>query len=207
MIEDTLEYKAQTRLLADAGQLFAERGWVPATAGNFSARLNDHQIVITVSGRHKGKLDENGFMVVDLDGNILSPGRKPSAETFLHIVMYRRDPAIGAVLHTHSVNATVLSRLFPAGLTLDEYEVLKAFPAITTHETSLDVPVFENTQDMPQLAAQVDDYMNRHPELSGYLIGSHGLYTWGRTVEAAVQHIEAFEFLFECEILSRRLLS
>jgi methylthioribulose-1-phosphate dehydratase len=205
MIEDTLEYKAQVRLLADAGRLFAQRGWVPATAGNFSARLNDRQIVITVSGRHKGHLDDSGFMVVDLEGNILSPGKKPSAETFLHIVMYRRDPGIGAVLHTHSVNATVLSRLFPNGLTLDDYEVLKAFPAINTHETSLPVPVFANTQDIPQLAAQVDDYMNRHPQLSGYLIGSHGLYTWGRSVEAAAQHIEAFEFLFECEILSRRL--
>ncbi|AHE97625.1 methylthioribulose-1-phosphate dehydratase [Thioalkalivibrio paradoxus ARh 1] len=205
MIEDSLEYKAQVRLLADAGRLFAQRGWVPATAGNFSARLNEEQIVITVSGRHKGHLDDSGFMVVDLEGNILSPGKTPSAETFLHIIMYRRDPSIGAVLHTHSANATVLSRLLPYGLTLSDYVVLKAFPAITSDETSLHVPVFPNTHDVPQLAAQVDDHMNRHPGVSGYLVSGHGLYTWGRSVEAAVQHVEAFEFLFECEILSRRL--
>jgi len=205
MIEETLQYKAQVRLLAEAGRLLAQRGWVPATAGNFSARLNENQIVITASGRSKGNLDNDGFLIVDLDGNILSQGRTPSAETFLHIIMYRRDPNLGAMLHTHSVNATVLSRLFPHGLTLAGYEVLKTFPQMRSPDAELPLPVFPNLADVPQLAAQVDVFLGQQPQTAGYLISGHGLYTWGNSVEAAIRHVEAFEFLFECEILAQTL--
>jgi methylthioribulose-1-phosphate dehydratase len=105
------EFRAKAHALIRAGRFCFERGWVPATSGNFSARLADQRIAITVSGRHKGVLDEDGIMVVDLDGRPLSEGKRPSAETWLHVSLYRRDPAVGAVLHTHSVNATVLDAL------------------------------------------------------------------------------------------------
>jgi methylthioribulose-1-phosphate dehydratase len=199
-------FKARAAELIAAGRFFFERGWVPATAGNFSARLDAQHMAVTVSGRHKGALAEDGLMVVDLEGNVISQDKRPSAETFLHIIMYRRSPEIGAVLHTHSVNATVLSRLLPDGVILQDYEVLKALPGIETHETMLKVPVFANDQDIRQLAARVDDMMNRDPGIAGYLIEGHGLYTWGRDVMEARRHMEAFEFLFECEMAMRRLM-
>jgi methylthioribulose-1-phosphate dehydratase len=191
--------------LIRAGRFFFERGWVPATAGNFSARLDASRVVITVSGRHKGELDPNGLMVVDLDGRVLSEGKRPSAETPLHLLLYRRSPELGAVLHTHSLNATLLSRLVREELVLEGYEVLKALPGISTHEARVVVPIFPNDQDVPRLAARVQAYMAEHPGLPGYLIAGHGLYTWGKSVEDARRHIEAFEFLFECEIEMRRL--
>lgn len=205
MNEEDPIFKARAAELTAAGRFFFERGWVPATAGNFSARLDARHMAVTVSGRHKGQLTEDGLLVVDLDGNVISEGKRPSAETFLHIIMYRRSPEIGAVLHTHSVNATVLSRISPDGLMLEDYEVLKALPGIDTHQTRLKVPVFANDQDIRQLAARVDDVMNRDPGIAGYLIEGHGLYTWGRDVAAARRHMEAFEFLFECEMTMRRL--
>jgi methylthioribulose-1-phosphate dehydratase len=196
---------ALTDELIRAGRLFFERGWVPATAGNFSARLDERQLIITASGRHKGELDADGFLLVGLDGEILSPGRKPSAETGLHLQLYRRDSAIGAVLHTHSLPATLLSRLSPGGVVLEGYEVLKALPGVATHEVRLEVPVFPNDQDIPRLAARVEAYMREHSGLHGYLIEGHGFYTWGNTVADARRHMEAFEFLFECELEMRRL--
>lgn len=196
---------ALTDELIRAGRFFFERGWVPATAGNFSARLDEHQLVVTASGRHKGELDGDGFLLVGLDGEVLSPGRKPSAETGLHLQLYRREPSIGSVLHTHSLPATLLSRLSPGGVVLEGYEVLKALPGIGTHETRLEVPVFPNDQDIPRLAARVEAYMREHPGIHGYLIEGHGFYTWGRTVADARRHMEAFEFLFECELEMRRL--
>jgi methylthioribulose-1-phosphate dehydratase len=201
----TEDLGARTGELIHAGRLFFERGWVPATAGNFSARLDERHLVITASGRHKGELDADGFLVVGLEGEVLSPGRKPSAETALHLQLYRREPSLGSVLHTHSRNATLLSRLSPGGVVLEGYEVLKALSGVETHETRLEVPVFPNDQDIPRLAARVEEYMREHPGLHGYLIEGHGLYTWGRTVAEARRHVEAFEFLFECELEMRRL--
>jgi methylthioribulose-1-phosphate dehydratase len=191
--------------LIRAGRFFFERGWVPATAGNFSARLDATRMVITVSGRHKGELDQNGLMVVDLAGRVLSEGKRPSAETPLHLQLYRSNSELGAVLHTHSLNATLLSRLEREELVLEGYEVLKALPGVNTHETRVVVPIFPNDQDVPRLAARVQAYMAGHPGLRGYLIAGHGFYTWGGSVEDARRHIEAFEFLFECELEMRRL--
>ncbi|MFY0526644.1 methylthioribulose 1-phosphate dehydratase [Archangium gephyra] len=201
----TEDLEARTEELIRAGRLFFERGWVPATAGNFSARLDERHLVITASGRHKGELDAEGFLAMGLEGEVLSPGRKPSAETALHLQLYRREASIGSVLHTHSRTATLLSKLSPGGVVLEGYEVLKALPGVETHEVSLTVPVFPNDQDIPRLAGRVEAYMREHPGLQGYLIEGHGLYTWGRTVADARRHIEAFEFLFECELELRRL--
>lgn len=191
--------------LIRAGRFFFERGWVPATAGNFSARLDAQRLVITASGLHKGELDVDSFLVVNLQGEVLTPGRKPSAETALHLQLYRRAPSVGAVLHTHSKAATLLSRLSPDGVVLEDYEVLKAFPGVDTHKTRIVIPVFPNDQDVPRLAARVEEYMREHPGVHGYLIAGHGLYAWGRSVADARRQVEAFEFLLECELELRRL--
>ncbi|NJN46982.1 MAG: methylthioribulose 1-phosphate dehydratase [Candidatus Competibacteraceae bacterium] len=197
------DFSHQAQQLIQAGRFFFERGWVPATSGNFSTRLQDGRIAITVSGRHKGLLEEADIMLVDSRGQSLD-GKRPSAETPLHTVLYRRDPAINAVLHTHSVNATVLSRLGGTELRLQDYEVLKAFPDIDSHECKVVVPIFPNDQNIDRLADQVAAYWDEHP-LQGYLIAGHGFYTWGNSVGDARRHIEAFEFLFDCELLMRRL--
>lgn len=183
--------------LIAAGQFFHARGWVPATSSNFSARLGAEEMLITSSGQHKGWLDEQGFLRADLHGNALDVGKRPSAETGLHTVMYRRDPALGCVLHTHSVNATVLSMRLEQ-VVFEGYEVQKAFPGVTTHESRVVIPVFPNSQDIPALAAVVDAYLDANPQTVGYLIRGHGLYTWGATVADTQRHIEALEFLFEC---------
>ncbi|MBK1672024.1 methylthioribulose-1-phosphate dehydratase [Ectothiorhodospira shaposhnikovii] len=206
-MEETHEhFEARAAQLISAGSFFYHRGWMPATAGNLSARLDDHRMVITESGRNKGELGHDGLMMVDLDGNVLSPGKQPSAETFLHIILYRRSPRIGAVIHTHSVSATVLSRIVEGTeLTLTDCEVLRTLPGIACRDASITLPIFGNDQDIPQLAAQVDDHMNRHPDTPGYLIEGHGFYAWGRDVAEARHHVEAFEFLFDCELQLRSL--
>lgn len=186
--------------LIDAGRFCYANGWVPATSGNLSARLDDGRIAVTVSGVHKGRLTASDIMVVDADGKPLEQGKRPSAETLLHTLVYERFPAAKAVLHTHSVNATLLSRHLSGELRLEDYELLKAFEGVDTHSTILTVPIFPNDQNIPRLAAKVVDYMDSHPKVHGFLIGGHGLYTWGSSVDNALRHLEAFEFLFQCEI-------
>lgn len=202
---DTDVFRLRAAELGDVGRFGFARGWLPATSGNLSARLDAHRIAITVSGRHKGELDETGIMALDLDGTILSEGCRPSAETGLHLMLYRRDPSIGAVLHTHSVNATVLSRLAGDTLPLSDYEVLKAWPGVETHEATVRIPVFPNDQDIARLAGQVERRLILAPGLPAYLIAGHGLYTWGSSVADARRNLEAFEFMLECETLTRSM--
>lgn len=190
--------------LIAAGQFFHSRGWVAATSSNFSARLDAQTLLITSSGQHKGYLDADGFLCVDLHGNPLDADRRPSAETALHTLMYRRDPSIGCVLHTHSPNATVLS-LHTDKLSFSGYEMQKAFPGVQTHESALHLPIFANSQAIPALAEEVAAYLDAHPATFGYLLRGHGLYTWGATVAEARRHVEAWEFLLECAYRQRLL--
>lgn len=193
------EFIARADELIAAGAYIHERGWVPATSGNFSARLSDGSIAITVSGRHKGRLNRADIMRADAAGHSLD-GRKPSAETQLHVALYRRFPAVYAVLHPHSPGAILVSRLFKDALVLEDHELLKALDGIRSHEARITVPIFANDQLIPRLATVVDGYLDRAPDTPAYIIAGHGFYTWGSSVSDALRHVEALEFLFDLEI-------
>jgi methylthioribulose-1-phosphate dehydratase len=185
--------------LIDAGRFIDRKGWVPATSGNFSARLSDGTIAITVSGKHKGQLQSGDIMRIDAGGQSLD-GKKPSAETLLHTALYRRFPEVRAVLHPHSLHATLASRLFGDAVVLEDYELLKALRGIDTHTARTVIPIFANDQDIPRLAQQVENYLDNHDPIYAYIIAGHGFYTWGVSVKDALRHLEALEFLFDCEI-------
>ena len=194
--------------IIEAGRFLYARGWSPATSSNYSTRLSASQALLTVSGKHKGQLGPDDVLATDLVGNSLEPGKKPSAETLLHTQLYSWRAGIGAVLHTHSVNATVLSRLTPGdSIEFEDYELQKAFSGVSTHESKVLVPIFDNDQDIARLAAKVQPWLQSHPVCVGYLIRGHGLYTWGARMSDALRQIEAFEFLFECELKTRAILN
>jgi methylthioribulose-1-phosphate dehydratase len=199
---DNPEIERRAAELVAAGRELYARGMVPATSGNFSVRLADGDILITVSGVHKGRLEPSQLMLIDAGGNSLD-GRRSSAETALHVQLYRRFPDCHAVLHPHPPGATVLSRLDSGPCVLRGYELLKALPGIDTHDCEVVIPNFANDQDIGRLARQVDAWMDAHGPVPGYLIGGHGFYTWGDSVDAALRHVEALDFLFECELRLR----
>jgi methylthioribulose-1-phosphate dehydratase len=198
-------HRCAQALIATTCELSA-RGWTPATSSNFSLRLDERHAVISVSGRDKGRLSEADFMVVDWHGKAVASEHQPSAETLLHTQLYKRDRGIGCVLHTHSHVQTVASRLFAdeGRVRLAGYELLKAFPGQVSHETSVDLPVLPNSQDMPALAARVEALLGVDAP-PGYLIDGHGLYAWGVDLDAARRHLEAFDFLLGVELDLRRL--
>lgn len=193
------DFKIAAIALCNAGKFIDSKGWVPATSGNFSARLPDGTIAVTTSGKHKGQLQVEDIMLIDADANALD-GKKPSAETGLHTALYKRYPAINAILHPHSINAILVSKLFGDKLILEDYELLKALHGIATHETKITVPIFPNDQDIPRLSQLVDAYLDKVSDCYAYIITGHGLYTWGESIQEALRHLEALDYLFDCEL-------
>jgi methylthioribulose-1-phosphate dehydratase len=195
-----VEFDRAAHAIVALGQRLDLRGLAPATAGNYSLRLGEGAIAITVSGSHKGRLSPDQVMRVDSAGTPLDD-KKPSAETLLHCLIYAVDPAAGAVVHTHSVAGTVLSRALadqPAIL-LEGYEVAKIYPGVDTHEVGIAVPLVDNSQDMPALAAELKPILEaQSPVLPAFYVRGHGLYAWGPTLDAAENVMEASEFLIAC---------
>jgi methylthioribulose-1-phosphate dehydratase len=186
------------------------RGWVPATSGNFSVRPYadaSARVLITPSGLDKGTLQPTNLIEVDAEGQVVAGSGKPSAETALHLVLYKARPAARAIVHVHSVWNTLLSGQSAAEgfVSLEGYEILKGLSGVTTHAHLERVPVLENTQEYFVLSSQLKDVLEKSPAAHGVLLSRHGLYTWGQSVAEARRHLEALEFLFEVE--GRRLLS
>ena len=192
--------------LIDAANELHRRGWCLATGGNFSGRLDKNSAAITKSGQDKGQLTPESFLQVDLDGQVIGASVKPSAETLLHTRLYQLDPDIGAVLHTHSVTSTVLSSSISSDyLVLRGYEMQKALQGNTTHDTEIQIRIFDNTQDIAALADQLEAVWISGIHTPGFLVRGHGLYAWGSNVAEARRHVEGLEFLFSCELEIRRL--
>lgn len=189
----------QAAALCRVGRLFGERQWCLATAGNFSLRADARHCLITQSGKDKSSLSPGDLMLCDLDGTAIDARLRPSAEAALHTALYRQDPAIGAVLHTHSVTSTVLSRSLAEDLSISGFEMQKAIRGLRSHEETLKLALFENTQDMDGLAASVVGRLGSGKlSAPGFLVRGHGLYAWGADLGEAQRHIEGFEFLLAC---------
>lgn len=193
--------------LIEAATDFYRRGWMLGTSGNISARADDSTFWITASGLPKGTLTESDFVRIDAatgepagdDGNEASP----SAETTIHRVLYQAlGDAAGAVLHVHTVSANLFARMHrsrPARL--PKLEMIKGLGIWEDRDDDLLVPIFPNHYDVPQIARDVEAALTEQvPEVPGFLIMDHGITAWGVDVQAARNHIELFEYLFDFSV-------
>lgn len=110
-------------IVCEYGKKLARTGLVVGTWGNLSVRVDANLMVITPSGADYERLAPADMVAVDLwTGDVLasdsaegssrggaSAKQKPSSEKGLHVAIYLRRPDVGAVIHTHSTNASVLA--------------------------------------------------------------------------------------------------
>ena len=177
------------------------RGWAMGTGGNFS-RVVAHdplRLQMAPSGVDKGSLTADMLITVNSLGQVVAGTGKASAETLLHLALVETTGA-GAVLHSHSVFGTVLSRYFAAqgAITFSGYEMLKGLEGIITHDSTVHLPILPNTQDMQAASDTVRQRLGNGETFPyGLLLAGHGLYAWGDDLFTANRHLEILEFLLE----------
>ena len=195
----SLSFEEAAKGVIEMARHAGARGWVPATSGNFSARMDEKNAALTATGADKAALDASGVIEAEISG---APHARASAEAPLHLMRYRGNPKVGAIAHIHGLASTLLSRRHAqAGvLRLEGWELLKAFAGITTHETAIDIPILPNDQDTVRLAALAEERIDAASLCPGYLIAGHGLYVWGRTAAETIRHMEAFDFLLTAHL-------
>ncbi len=187
------------RRLDDVKMTFARRDWFPGTSGNLSIKIESEplQFAVTASGKDKTKLSPDDYLVVDRDSRpVDSTSLKPSAETLIHAVVYKKFSQAGACFHVHTVWNNLISELYfgQRAFSIQGQELIKGL-GIWEENASITVPIVENFADIPTLAAAIEKVIT--PEVPGVLIRNHGIYAWGGNDFEAKRHLEAFEFLFE----------
>jgi methylthioribulose-1-phosphate dehydratase len=190
-------------VLAAAARLFYDRGWMMGTAGNLSLRLADGTFWITASGKAKGRLTGIDFLRIAPGGEVLERGRpddRPSAETSLHDAVYRLFPQAGACFHVHTIPGNVAARLTSQSsgddLRLPPLEMLKGL-GVWEQDPDVSLAIFPNHLHVPRIAEELAArFAAAPPRVPGFLIRDHGLTAWGRDADAALNHVELFEYIF-----------
>tara|TARA_B100000482_G_scaffold190422_1_gene173545 strand:- start:769 stop:1389 length:621 start_codon:yes stop_codon:yes gene_type:complete len=182
------------------------RRWCEGTGGNFSVvvQRDPLHLLMAPSGVNKGQVEPAQLVIVDEQQKVIQGQGRASAETTLHVEIITTLQC-RAVLHTHSVESTVLSDhcAKQATIRLEGWEMLKGLKGITTHDTSIDIPIVSNNQNMRELSQSIRPYLNTNAP--GILVAGHGLYTWGDSLAEAQRHVEILEFLFST-VLQKKLL-
>lgn len=188
------------RMARDA-RTFYKHGWLMGTSGNLSCRLSPETFLITASGKDKGALTGEDFLICDLEGKPTHETRhRPSAETLVHCEIYQRFAEVQSIYHVHDPFAALCSaRDQPQGHTLVQgVEMIKGLD-IWQEDVAIEIPILPNPAHIPTLAKHVADYLSERPEAPSVPcvnILRHGVYAWGTSPEAAKRHIETLGYLF-----------
>jgi methylthioribose-1-phosphate isomerase/methylthioribulose-1-phosphate dehydratase len=195
--------------LARISRALYARGWMEGTSGNLSVRLPGGLAAVTPSGRSKGALSAEQMVAVDVaTGEVRhAVGTRPSAETAIHLALYRSFPDCGAVVHAHIPHgAAVSSRVALAGAdsaSFDQYEIIKGLGG--PHPEQVTVPVFANWADVPRIAEDIGrHYRDAASPVPVLLIAHHGATTWGPDLETARNRLECLELLCQQHLLVHR---
>jgi methylthioribulose-1-phosphate dehydratase len=198
-----LDPLAAARALAAVSRRLWERGFVEATSGNFSVRLDPERILVTATGKDKATLGPEDVVVVDRKGDAF-PGEKnrPSYETKIHARTYEATNA-GAVLHAHPPHVVALSTAVEGAILLQGLELVKAFAGVKDPALPLSVPVVDNDQDMERMSRACAAALR--PPVPAVVLRGHGATVFGADLDEAVRHLEALEALAHLVILQRTL--
>jgi L-fuculose-phosphate aldolase len=99
---------ARTRVLACANSLIS-RGLVIGSSGNVSERVDEHHFVVTPAGIPYDRLMPTDITLVDQRTGECISGRRPTSEIALHLGLYRHDPDLKAIVHTHSRHSAAMA--------------------------------------------------------------------------------------------------
>jgi len=193
--------KEKWKELADVKDELAERDWFMGTSGNLAIKVSENplQFLVTASGKDKRKRTDEDFLLVDeFGGAVRETHLKPSAETLLHVEIYRKTNA-GCSLHVHTIDNNVISEVYGdlGQVTFRGQELIKAFD-LWEEDAELIIPIIPNYAHIPTLAEAFSKHVLH--DKGAVLIRNHGITVWGRTAFEAKKILEASEFLFRYQL-------
>jgi L-fuculose-phosphate aldolase len=182
--------------IVEVGRRLWVRGFVASNDGNISVRVGPDRLLMTPASVSKGFMTPEMMVITDLEGRLVegAPGRKPSSEALMHLVVYRERADINAVVHAHPPIATGFA---VAGIALDRAVLAEVVTTLGS------IPIAEyGTPSTPELPAAVRKYIKAH---DGLLLANHGALTIGPDVFAAYYKMETIEHFAKISLVARVL--
>jgi L-fuculose-phosphate aldolase len=171
-----------------------ERGFVTATDGNVSARLECGNILVTPTALNKGQVGESDLVEVKADGSPITLSRKASTELDMHLFIYQQRTDVQAVVHAHPPHATgfataripLTACLFP--------EVIVGLGAIPLADYA--------TPSTKEVSKSLEPHVKTADAI---LLANHGVVTYGKDVEDAYFKMEKVEHAAHITFVAKML--
>ncbi len=190
--------------LISAAHSFSRMGWLLATSGNFSRRIDSKRFYITKSGKDKGELAPEDFLEI-VNGDTTCADGKASAETCIHHTLYQRFEDAQAIYHVHEPYAGLCGRRdFQDTQTLfSGWEMIKGLGV--WEDVGVGIPIFSNHLDVQKIADEIEAFFDGEPaQVPVINIVGHGIYVWGDTPALTRAHLEAAAYLFKVDYLEKK---
>jgi L-ribulose-5-phosphate 4-epimerase len=164
--------------VAEANWALPRTGLVTMHSGNASGYDPESGVlVIKPSGMDYDRITPENLVAVRVsDGEVLTPGMRPSVDLPHHLYLYRHLPDVRGVIHTHSNYATAFAavgRPIPLVLTAIADEFGAEIPC---------TPYVDNEGE--HIGEAILRHRNRAPAI---LLGNHGVFAWGDSPRAALK--------------------
>ncbi len=176
------------------GKRLYERGFIAATDGNISVRLDAERLLVTPTCMCKGMMEPEDLVVTDLDGHKLDGDRNVSSEVAMHVLIYRMRPEVHGIVHAHPPTATGFAA---AGVALDQPLISEV--VLTIGAVPLAGYACPGT---PGLSESLRPLV---PDHNAILMANHGVVAYGDDLEQAFMHMETIEHFAKIALVARTL--
>jgi L-fuculose-phosphate aldolase len=174
--------KQHRRQICGIGRWLYSRGLVVANEGNLSVRLDEHLVLVTPSGKCKGRLAMEDLLVTDLSGEVVRGAGRPSSEMLMHLLFYRSRPDVRAICHAHPPTATGFAA---AGRALEA----PVLPEVIVGLGKIPLASY-GTPGTWEVCAGLEPLVQNHDAI---LLENHGAVTCGPDLETAFLRMETVE--------------
>lgn len=171
-----------------------DRGFVTATDGNISGRLDSGNILVTPASLNKGKVAESDLVEVSSTGSAVTLSRHPSSELGMHLFIYSSRPDVHGIVHAHPPFATgfATARIpFPDTL----------FPEVILGLGHVPLADYA-TPSTGEVPASLAPFVK---ESNAVLLANHGVVAFGSSVEDAYFKMEKVEHAAQIAFVARML--
>jgi L-fuculose-phosphate aldolase len=180
--------------LIDVCHRLYAKGFVTATDGNVSARLERGIVLTTRTGINKGMVTESDIVEVRPDGRTITGRSKPSTEVGMHLFIYQQRPDVHAVVHAHPTYATGFAT---ARIPLNEC----LFPEVIVGLGAIPLADYA-TPSTPEVAKSLTPFVK---SADAILLANHGAVTYGADPLDAYFKMEKLEHAAHITFVARVL--
>ena len=176
------------------GRMLHDRGYVAATDGNLSVRLDNGLILVTPTAMCKGMMRTTDLVVVDTEGNRVTGRRNVSSEIGMHLLIYKRRPDVKGIVHAHPRTATGFAA---AGMALNQPLVCEVVIGLGS------IPLAKyGTPGTPELAGALEPLV---PQYDAILMSNHGVVSYGADLHSAYMKMETVEHFAQIALVTHML--